>query len=155
MANREQSEDWSNSLEALLSDSAGKLAFAAFLQDEYAIENLNFLMAANRFSKITSLIESKGTFSETLHHIIINVFFIRLRRATDFKIYWRKIRNTNKPVGRCRSRHISVHNFFCIFFYNLTFTIGLLKMAMLAKSCLLKPKVRFAICYDSIRTHDS
>ena len=44
LSNKKQSEDWSVSLEILLSDSAGKLAFAAFLQDEYSIENLNFLM---------------------------------------------------------------------------------------------------------------
>ena len=37
----------------------GKLAFAAFLQDEFAIENLNFLIEAHKFSSLTKFQELK------------------------------------------------------------------------------------------------
>merc|ERR1712241_423484 len=62
--------NWTESLETLLADSAGKLAFAAFLQDEYSIENLNFLMAAGRFSKLTNLTELKGCAEQLIFKFI-------------------------------------------------------------------------------------
>lgn len=47
-------------MEILLEDPSGKLAFAAFLQDEFAIENLNFLIEAHKFSTITKFQELKA-----------------------------------------------------------------------------------------------
>ena len=54
---------WSQNLENLIEDPAGKLAFAAFLQDEFASENLNFLLAAKRFSQQVNFIEQKSKFA--------------------------------------------------------------------------------------------
>lgn len=43
----------------ILNSLKGKLAFAAFLQDEFAIENLNFLIEAHKFSSLTKFQELK------------------------------------------------------------------------------------------------
>ena len=53
-------ENWTQSLDILIASNSGKLAFAAFLQDEYSIENWHFLMEAGKFSKIKNILELKG-----------------------------------------------------------------------------------------------